>query len=213
MYSQLELRLQAYYTIITGNTDYNLCKAYMPYDCHHYKTKETFNYLNPEHINHWGDVREGAPHPSEFKDGMEEVFKQGWSVWIDNKTNEPWVPTDLHSKITLQAFPHLEKGTPEFKKYRYMGKSTNFGKLYGIGPATLAINLDTDLETATKLSDGFNQTFPGIIGYQRETQADIKLKGYTDNLYGRRYYIDNDNNSYKVNNYRIQGRQLLPLSI
>lgn len=204
-YSQLELRLQAFYTIITNNLDYNLCKAYMPYDCHHYLTKEEFNYRNPRHIEHWGDFREGAPHPSEFKDGNEEIFKKGWSIWIDNATNQPWIPTDLHTKITLQAFPHLEKGTPEFKRYRYMGKSTNFGKIYGIGPKALAENLDIDFDTAQALSDGFNKTFPGVIGYQNETQGEMVLKGFTENLYGRRYYIENPNNNYKVNNYRIQG--------
>lgn len=204
-YSQLELRVQAFYTIISGGTDYNLCKAYMPYDCRHYETGEQFNYMNPEHIKHWGDFRDGAPHPSEFKDGTEEIFKLGWSIWIDNQTNEPWIPTDLHSKITMTAFPELEKGTPEFKKARYLGKSTNFGKIYGIGPKSLASNLDIPLETAEKLSDGFNATFPGVMVYHNETQGELALKGFTENLYGRKYYIENPNNGYKVNNYRIQG--------
>ena len=126
-YSQLELRMQGFYTIISGSPDYNLCKAYMPLDCHHYISKEQFDFRNPKHIEHWGDLREGAPHPSEFKDGMEDIFKEGWSVWIDNQTNKPWIPTDLHSKITLQAFPDLKPHTPEFKKARYLGKATNFG--------------------------------------------------------------------------------------
>ena len=32
-YSQLELRVQAFYTILVGHTDYNLCRAYLPLDC------------------------------------------------------------------------------------------------------------------------------------------------------------------------------------
>lgn len=204
-YSQLELRVQAFYTIITGNLDYNLCKAYMPYDCHHYKTNEQFDYRNKEHILHWGDLREGHPHPSEYKDGIEDLFKLGWSVWIDNKTNKPWIPTDLHTKITLQAFPELTVDSPDFKKHRYLGKSTNFGKIYGIGAKKLATSLDVPLDIAQKLSDGFNATFPGVLGYQNETQGELTIKGYTENLYGRRYYIENPNNGYKVNNYRIQG--------
>lgn len=128
-YSQLELRVQAFYTILVGHTDYNLCRAYMPLDCHHYKTNEQFDYKNPEHIKHWGDFKEGAPHPKDFEDGAEEVFKQGWSAWIDNNTNEPWQPTDMHTKTTLTAFPELadQTHTYEFKKkWRYLGKSTNF---------------------------------------------------------------------------------------
>lgn len=204
-YSQLELRIQAFYTIISGSPDYNLCKAYMPYDCHHYISKELFNYKNINHIQHWGDLKPNAPHPSDFEDGLEDIFKQGWSIWIDNQTGKPWIPTDLHSKITIQAFPELKPHSKEFKKARYLGKSTNFGKLYGIGPITLASNLDIPLETAQLLSDSFNKTFPGVRYYQNKTQGEIALKGYTENLYNRRYYIEHDTNSYKVNNYRIQG--------
>lgn len=69
----------------------------------------------------------------------------------------------------------------------------------------MAENLDVDLETAQTLSDSFNKTFPGVQSYQNETQGEISLKGYTTNLYDRRYYIENENNSYKVNNYRVQG--------
>ena len=78
-------------------------------------------------------------------------------------------------------------------------------KIYGIGPKSLAENLEVDLETAQLLSDSFNKTFPGVQSYQYETQGEIALKGYTTNLYDRRYYIENENNAYKVNNYRIQG--------
>ena len=188
-FSQLEMRLQAFYTIVAGGTDTNLCKAYMPYKCHHIKTGEEFNYKNPDHINRWN----------------EKINDK--SAWIDDETNEPWIPTDLHTKITLAAFPEYEgkTDTKEFKKKRYLGKSTNFGKIYGIGAKALAINLDVPLDTAQKLSDGFNATFPGVPVYWNETQGELSLKGYTTNLYGRKYYIENSNNGYKVNNYRIQG--------
>ena len=33
-YSQIELRLQAFYTIVIGHPDTNLCRAYSPYKCH-----------------------------------------------------------------------------------------------------------------------------------------------------------------------------------
>ena len=92
--------------------------------------------------------------------------------------------------------------------YRRIGLANLFVtklKIYGIGPKALASNLDVPLETAQKLSDGFNSTFPGVQVYWNETQADLSLKGYTENLYGRKYYIENPNNGYKVNNYRIQG--------
>lgn len=207
-YSQLELRVQAFYTILVGQTDYNLCRSYMPYDCHHYKTGEQFDYKNPKHITGWGEFREGAPNPKDFENGAEDVFKAGWSAWIDNSSNEPWQPTDMHTKTTLTAFPELvdQTHTPEFKKkWRYLGKSTNFAKNYGCGAKTLAENLDIDIEIATKLSNAYNEAYQGVATYQNETQGELYLKGYTTNLYNRKYYVEDMKNGYKFNNYRIQG--------
>lgn len=187
-YSQMELRIQANYTILVGHTDYNLCRAYMPYDCYTVveltHDKIEFDYRNPEHIKHAYD----------------------WK-WY-NKDGSEWSPTDLHTKTTLTAFPEFadKTETKEFKKkWRYLGKSTNFAKNYGCGAKTLASNLDIDLETATKLSDAYNSAYPGVIEYQKSVQAELNLKGFVTNLYGRRYYLEKSTNFYKGNNYVIQG--------
>ena len=187
-YSQMELRIQANYTILVGHTDYNLCRAYMPYDCYTVvevtHDKLEFDYKNPEHIKHAYD----------------------WK-WY-NKDGSEWSPTDLHTKTTLTAFPEFadKTDTKEFKKkWRYLGKSTNFAKNYGCGAKTLASNLDIDLETATKLSEAYNSAYPGVIEYQKSVQAELNLKGFVTNLYGRRYYLEKSTNFYKGNNYVIQG--------
>ena len=189
-FSQVELRIQAFYTILTGNLDYHLCKAYMPYDCVNSKTGELFDYKNKQHIRDWG------------------LQEDGKSIWIDNETGKPWVPTDLHTKTTLVAFPEFadKTDTKEFKKkWRYLGKQTNFAKNYGCGPKTLASNLGVDFEIAKKLSDGYNSSYPGVIKYQQAVQNNLIKYGYVSNLYGRRYYLENENNFYKANNYVIQG--------
>jgi len=110
-YSQMELRLQAYFTILVGHTDYNLCRAYMPLDC--YTLDEDFNmiqfdYKNPDHIKNAYNGK-----------------------WYNNSDNSKWENTDLHTKTTLTAFPEFEGRTDETifkKKYRYLGKSTNFAR-------------------------------------------------------------------------------------
>lgn len=188
-FSQMELRIQAYYSILVGHTDYNLCRAYMPFDCYMIEpvasNRVFFDYKNPEHIKHAYD----------------------WQ-WFNNSDGEPWEPTDLHTKTTLTAFPEFadKTDTKEFKKkWRYLGKSTNFAKNYGCGAKTLASNLNIDLETATKLSDAYNNAYPGVLEYQKAVQAELNLKGYVTNLYGRRYYLEKSTNFYKGNNYLIQG--------
>ena len=40
-----------------------------------------------------------------------------------------------------------------------------------------------------KLSDAYNQAYPGVAQYQNETQGELSLRGFTTNLYGRKYYI------------------------
>ena len=111
-FSQMELRIQANYTILIGQPDYNLCRAYMPYDCYRVtepcNDREYFNYKDPEHIQHAYD----------------------WK-WYNNSDGSEWEPTDLHTKTTLTAFPEFadQTETKEFKKkWRYLGKSTNFAR-------------------------------------------------------------------------------------
>lgn len=107
-FSQMELRIQANYTILIGQPDYNLCRAYMPYDCK-LEDGTIFDYRNPEHIQHAYD----------------------WN-WYNNSDGSEWEPTDLHTKTTLTAFPEFadQTETKEFKKkWRYLGKSTNFAEM------------------------------------------------------------------------------------
>ena len=184
--SQEELRCQAYFTILVGSPDYNLCRAYMPYGCisEPLYGNVQFDYKNPEHIKHAYDWKWYNPDGSE------------------------WEPTDLHTKTTLTAFPELvdQTETKEFKKkWRYLGKSTNFAKNYQCGAKTLSENLNIDLETATKLSDAYNKAYPGIKEYNNNVNAEMNMKGYVTNLYGRRYYIEKSTNFYKAGNYLIQG--------
>lgn len=186
--SQEELRCQAYYTILVGSPDYNLCRAYMPYDC--------YTLLPPTNDRIWFDYNN--------KEHLKNAYTWEWF----NKDDTKWEPTDLHTKTTLTAFPELadQTETKMFKKkWRYLGKCTNFAKNYQCGAKTLASNLNIDLETATKLSDAYNKAYPGIKDYNNQVQAELNAKGFITNLYGRRYYIENSNNYYKGGNYLIQG--------
>ena len=102
-FSQIELRFQAFYTILVGAPDLNLCRAYMPYKCHK-KDGTKFDYTNPDHIKHWSD---------------------DW--YLDENPEEKWIATDVHAATTIAA--GYSKDDPNFKKYRTtIGKRTNFAK-------------------------------------------------------------------------------------
>ena len=103
-YSQIELRFQALYTILVGHPDLNLCRAYMPYQCHNAEGVP-FDYNNPEHIKAW------------HKD---------W--YLDENPEQKWTPTDVHGATTKAAFG-IDETHPDFHDLRYIGKRVNFAKL------------------------------------------------------------------------------------
>lgn len=180
--SQMELRVQAYYTIIhASEPDLLMCRAYMPYNCYN-ENSTKFDYTNPEHIKNY------AKHQ-----------------WYECMTGKEWIPTDLHSATTKNAFPELEEGTPEFKHHRKLGKRANFLKVYQGGVDALMNALDVSRDVAEKLDKAFYKSFPKIREYQEWVTEHLSQYGYVENLYGRRYYMDDSRFYYRACNYLIQG--------
>jgi len=176
-FSQMELRVQAHYTLILGDGDLNLTRAFMPYYCTSILTGQTFKY------------------------GVDDIHSGEWV----NEDNKPWTPTDLHSATTLQAFPNLKLDDPNFANYRSLGKRANFAKNYGAGWAKLMDSLKVSEDIAKALDKGYMKAFPKIRDYQRWVDKNLQVYGFAENLYGRRYYISANNNFYKAYNYLIQG--------
>ncbi len=186
-YSQVELRIQALYTILIGSADKNLCRAYMPYDCHHYRTNIQYDYENEEHTSNWH-----RKQPS------------GESVWLLNEDNTPWIPTDLHAKTTSARYPKLDTNSAEFKKLRSkVGKRANFACNYGAKAARLHQMFPNDtMESAQALYNAYATSFPGVIEWQKYCYNLFKEQNFGTNLYGRRYY---NTTGHNYANAAIQG--------
>jgi DNA polymerase-1 len=177
-YSQMELRVQAQYTIDISGGDSNLCRAFIPFNCKSIFTGETY-----------------------------KLGDEDWNTgeWVDEKGNF-WEPVDLHSITTLKAFPELGSyDHPEFKHYRKYGKMCNFLKNYGGGIEAIKAQIIDDDEIATKLNQGYYEAFPKILDYQKWVESELSSHGFVENLYGRRYYLQSSNYYYKAYNYLIQG--------
>ncbi|MBR6113528.1 MAG: hypothetical protein IKP79_03355 [Bacilli bacterium] len=180
--SQMELRGQAQYTIFhSQEPDLNLCRAYMPYKCYNEVTT-MFDYNNPEHIKHFNEKK-----------------------WFECGTGKEWEPTDLHSETTRHAFPNLDPNSEEFKKKRKLGKRCNFLKVYQGGVEALKESLGVSEEVAKALDDAFYKAFPRIRDYQNWVNEQLTTYGFIENLYGRRYYMEDSRQFYKGCNYLIQG--------
>lgn len=185
--SQMELRVQAYYTMLYGKEpDLAMCRAYMPYKCYRYLSptndRVLFNYENVEDLKTFDKYE-----------------------WYMNENGEKWEPTDLHSETTRHAFPNVDPKSDEFKKKRKLGKRANFLKVYQGGVDALQGSLEIDRETAEALDSAFYKAFPRIKDYQEWVNKHLLEYGYVENLYGRRYYMNDSRTFYKACNYLIQG--------
>ena len=180
--SQMELRVQAYYTILhSSEPDMGLCRAYMPYKCYN-DVSTVFDYNNINHLKNFKDKN-----------------------WYECGTGKEWTPTDLHSETTKHAFPDVDPSTPEFKKLRKLGKRCNFLKVYQGGVQALKDSLEVSQEIAEALDSAFYKAFPKIKDYQDWVVDHLSTYGYVENLYGRRYYMEDSRQFYKGCNYLIQG--------
>lgn len=177
-YSQIELRFQAMYTILVGHPDMNLCRAYMPYECHT-ETGVLFDCHNSEHI------------------------RQAYTWhWFQNEDNQPWTPTDVHGATTEKAF-HIDKTDERFHDLRYVGKRVNFAKNYGASYTRIKQMFpEYDDETVHAIDDAYYAAFPGVKKYHEYCMALAQSQAYATNLFGIRYYGVSGHN---LKNMLVQG--------
>ena len=75
---------------------------------------------------------------------------------------------------------------PEGKKRRSSVKSLLLGIMYGRGVASIAEQINGTVEEAQKIIDDFYTGFPKVKDWIAKTEADAKVNGYVEDLWGRR---------------------------
>ena len=178
-FSNMEMRVQAYYTMLTSKGDLNMCRAFMPFECYDMLTGIKFD-------------------PQKDLDNWNSGF------WV-LEDGTPWTKLDLHSETTMKAFPEMKPDDEHFKEHRELGKRANFLKNYGGGVNALITQLKVTPEVAAALDKGYYEAFPMILNYQKKVDDDIRESGFTENIYGRRYYFQDSRFSYRGYNYNVQG--------
>ncbi|MER2006306.1 MAG: DNA polymerase [Psychrobacillus sp.] len=187
-FDQIELVGQSHYCVLMKSPGVNLPRAYMPYRCRHYLTGEI--YLRR---HDYKDLRHLDKQPN------------GDSVWL-MEDETPWTKTDMHTLTASKAYPDVDPMSEEFKKkYRPKGKTTNFASNYGGGAGALMKPLDIEFEEAEKLSKGYQEAYPEVGDYQQGIIKAHAKRGYVQNQYGRRYYLKDSRDAYKLANYVVQG--------
>lgn len=218
-FSQQELRVACHYAYSLyksghGVEDMNLFRAYMPYKCKHYKTGEIYDKAKHD----WAELRDDFTmeqlDAQMTADGESDprnrtnATKYGWSVWV-TENGEYWKPTDLHSATAESAISllglNISRHDKEFKKWRNMAKTVNFGKLYGATWKAIKKNLKVDEDTAKALDEGYYRAFPSLKVYAEQIEKQMKKRGYVNNLYNRKYYMIDPSDFYRAANMIIQG--------
>ena len=83
---------------------------------------------------------------------------------------------------------HHEDGTenPEGKKRRKKMKTLLLAILYGMGPGTLAGNLNSTTEEAKEIMDSFHKAFPTASNWMKSVESTAMTTGYVEGYEGRR---------------------------
>jgi len=91
--------------------------------------------------------------------------------------------TDIHSMTAQELFGEVNRDT------RGRAKTINFAILYGISRWGLAGRLDVSADEAQAMIDRYFERFPGINNYIAETIEQVREKGFTTTLFGRKTHF------------------------
>lgn len=126
---------------------------------------------------------------------------------IDAFTNN----RDVH-KITASQIFHVPYETVT-KEQRVVGKTINFGIIYGMSSYGMSVGLTIPVDEAQGFIDTFYATYPKIQTYYENYLKQAKINGFVETMLGRRRYVFEypqqksiDNSMRRVlMNYPIQG--------
>ncbi len=90
---------------------------------------------------------------------------------------------DIHSLTAQELFGEVNRDT------RGRAKTINFAILYGISRWGLASRLDVTPDEAQAMIDRYFERFPGINRYIAETIEQVRERGYTETLFGRKCWF------------------------
>ena len=193
-FDQMELRVQAHYTMIAGYPDINLLSLFVPYGKFSEKYG-TYDMYNNQHKAAVGEL-------------VQEGSQIGTSIWRDPITFQPWVPQDPHGMHVVTAFG-ITPEHPDWKSLRDCAKTINFVINYGGGLNALLDNpkLESYPEsTITKIYDAYHTNFAGVTNYKKWVGSIMNRDGKMSNVYGRVYKQEDPRRfSYRVGNYLVQG--------
>ncbi|WP_353226424.1 DNA polymerase I [Novosphingobium sp.] len=90
---------------------------------------------------------------------------------------------DIHARTAMELFGEVNRDT------RGRAKTINFAILYGISRWGLATRLGTTADEAQAMIDRYFERFPGIQRYIHETLEQVRERGHSTTLFGRKTWF------------------------
>ena len=90
---------------------------------------------------------------------------------------------DIHARTAQEMFGEVTRDT------RGRAKTINFAILYGISRWGLATRLGTEPDEAQAMIDRYFSRFPGIQNYIHTTLEQVRERGYSETLFGRKCWF------------------------
>ncbi|OCC24469.1 DNA polymerase I [Croceicoccus estronivorus] len=90
---------------------------------------------------------------------------------------------DIHARTAEEMFGHVDRDT------RARAKTINFAILYGISRWGLAGRLGVDADEAQAMIDRYFERFPGIQRYIVTTLEQVRERGYSETVFGRKTWF------------------------
>ena len=90
---------------------------------------------------------------------------------------------DIHARTAMELFGEVNRDT------RGKAKTINFSILYGISRWGLSKRLESTPDEAQAMIDTYFKRFPGISNYIQETLAEVKERGHSTTLFGRKTWF------------------------
>lgn len=165
--------------------------------------------LTREELEGYGAVRAAfVPRPGHFL--LMADWRQVELMVLADYADDPTMieafrlGLDIHALAATAAYGPLPPDVTEAfaKWWRMMGKGINFGLVYGMGVARLALKIGESKAVAEAFMDAYFARFPGVRLFIDRT---INIaKGWAKNKWGRRRYLPQEA-MYKMPNFLVQG--------
>lgn len=109
---------------------------------------------------------------------------------------------DIHT-VTARLLFEKETVTPDERR---LGKTINFGVIYGMGAQRFAREAGVKVSEGKLFIERFNQRYPKVFDYLQKLQREAIAQGYVETILGRRRYFNFNSSSllkYRGNNPKV----------